>query len=205
MPSRRAVLGALPTTLVAGCVAGTGDEPNEAGEPSETSEPSKPSQSRTATGTPSGTGTPYYDGECDAGEHEWVDPERDSIEPKALPDDPPAFDEVAVESFVASYEEAYLHNSLLQENTEGVGVVVGPVTTEQVPGGFVVSLQSYYYYNEQAVTTGNETATVVHADGPKTMKAYLVTHQRLVRAEGEYNVTPDPRNQGETVECWSAE
>ena len=78
-------------------------------------------------------------------------------------------------SFVGEYERAYLHNSVLQEDTESVGTPVSIHSTEEVSGGFVVAVDSVYYANVQSVTTDGETATVLHTDGPETRKAYLVT------------------------------
>jgi hypothetical protein len=215
MPSRRSVLGAVSgslASLVAGCVGEIGGDvdetvtPSEPAKPSKTAEPSETARSsQFRTGSPGGTTTPYYEGECETVEHEWVNPTRDSVEPKSLPEGPPRMDAGWVTQFVVDYEEAYYYNSVLEADTREVGVSVGGASAERVPGGFVVTLQSNYYYNVQSETSGNQTATIVHADGPRTMKGYLVTETRLVRAEGEYEQAPDPRKEGVTVECWAAE
>lgn len=93
---------------------------------------------------------------------------------------------------VVDYEEAYYYNSVLEPDAKNVGVTVGEPTVETIPDGFVVTLRSNSYSNLRAETSGNQTAAVVHADGPRTMTGYLVTETRLVGAKGDYEEAPTP-------------
>lgn len=200
MPSRRSVLGSL--AALGGCVGrprspGAGDTDTDPASP--TGSPNSPTRTDT-NGRPS---TPArWAAECDAVAHDWVDPVRDDVEPRDLPDRPEYLTRSSAKRFVANYEEAYLYNSVLQPDTEAAGASAWNAQVAAVGDGFVVHVKSVYYYDVADVSTATSSSTVVHADGPETWKGYFVGPDRLVRAEGEYDAKPDPRKSGTTVECW---
>jgi hypothetical protein len=76
-------------------------------------------------------------------------------------------------------------------------------SVEIVPDGYVVTLAMVQYYDEQGLPTDNETASVIHADGPRYTAVYLVTDDRLLRDRAERGETPAPRH-GTVVECWES-
>ena len=74
------------------------------------------------------------------------------------------------------------------------------VRVERTDDGWVVRLTSQTNTWAQGRSEGTETATVVHGDGAVIPVAYRVTDDRVVRAEGDYETTPDPSS-GEILEC----
>lgn len=184
MPSRRAVLGAVTASLssvaVAGCV---GDAPVD---------------------QPDGTATSSNSENCEAVGTYWIDPVRDSIEPRDLPDGPPEWQADSVESFVADYERAFFYNSLLERKTEQLTVSVESRGRAAVAEGFVVRLEATGSHRLRGTPGESGTATAVFGDMAVYLTNYLITRDRLVRAQGDGtpDSDPDPRSEGETVECW---
>jgi hypothetical protein len=221
MPSRRQLLATIATGVgLAGCLSDRGPATTDGtAQPSPTSPPGETRTGEgaadptgttdgtdaTDTGTRTSTGTPdVLAGDCTERTGAWIDPRRDEVNPKPLPEGPPEMTASAVRSFVESYEKAYLYNSILEPDTKSAGTVTGSVSVDETSYGFVVTFRSWYYHNAQGVrseTTG--TSTVVHADGAHVWRRYLVTDSRLVRASGSYDRKPAVGD-GVVVECWTA-
>jgi hypothetical protein len=107
----------------------------------------------------------------------------------------------SVGSYVLAYEEAYKRNLGLTDLTTTFSVTGSVESVRTVDDGYVVALELVQYFNEQGLSVGNETATVIHADGPRYTAVYFVTDDRLLRDEVERGETPAPRR-GTVVECW---
>lgn len=178
MPSRRAVLGTLGAVSVAGCAS-----LSDNGGP----------------GISVGGGDP-----CTAVETDWVDPPREGVEPRPLPEGPPGDPKSAVQEFVVAYEAVYLYNSLLALDTLEAGVGIRNPDVASVERGFVVEMTTGYHV--KAMSSDDDGTTDVYwVRGPSVRTSYLVTDRRLVRAPGnaKKGVTdPDPRRGGTIVECW---
>lgn len=180
MSPRTGVVCAL-LLLTAGCLGGTAD-------------PASPT-------TPTASATSTFADQCTAVEKTVVDPSRESVTPSELPDGPPRMTESAVAKYVVAYEEAYGRNQLLRDDTKRANQQVSEPTVRAVDGGFIVEVQTYESYTRQREPFGNETVTAVVADGPRVDVSYLVTEDRLLRAEGDFDGAPRPRD-GKTMECW---
>lgn len=149
-----------------------------------------------------GPETTTFPDDCEAVSRETVDPYRDDVNPKELPSRPDEFTETSVENFVSSYEEAYIHNQLLDTDTAEVGVWTTTESVEVAGDGWEVVLRTGWYRNSGPTATGTASSTTVHGDGPEELAAYYLNESRMLRVKGEYETVPDPREEGVTVECW---
>ncbi|EJN61064.1 hypothetical protein [Halogranum rubrum] len=165
--------------LTAGCLGGTADPA------------SSPTVSPTAT----------FTDQCTAIEKPVVDPSRESVTPSELPEGPPQMTESAVVEYVVAYEEAYGRNRLLRDDTKRASQHVSDPVVRLVDGGFVVEVRTYESALYQREASGNETTTGVYLDGARIDVSYLVTEDRLLRAESDSDGAPPPRD-GKTMECW---
>lgn len=134
--------------------------------------------------------TPTDDG-SDVDAHPYPDP------PATLTTDP-------VRDYVEAYESALLRNDALAgQNLSYLKVYVEDLTVTRRGDVYVVRLQSYTnggYYEQE----GEGTPIVVHWDGAPTPASYLVTEDRLVRAEsdGDDHVSLARLRNGTTLECF---
>ena len=119
-----------------------------------------------------------------------VDPFRDDVEPRDLPDPPATWNRSSVERYVVAFEEAWAYNEALEVATKSVSVIVGDVSVERRGGVWVVELTTRTNTWVQDRTTGTATATVVHADGPPVPVTYRLTDRALYRNEGRVGGTP---------------
>jgi hypothetical protein len=119
-----------------------------------------------------------------------VDPSRDDVEPRDLPDPPAAWNRSSVERYVVAFEEAWAYNEALEVATESVSVIVGDVSVERRGGVWVVELTTRTNTWVQDRTTGTATATVVHGDGAPVPVTYRLTDRALYRNEGRVGGTP---------------
>jgi hypothetical protein len=127
-----------------------------------------------------------------------VNPDREAVTPSPPPERPAATNRTSVLAFVEDYERAYRRNLGLEVNTETYEVSILESTINETERGYVVRLTAMWWYNAGGPVEGPETATLVHADGPRYEVAYLLTEDRLRRAEGP---DADPAT-GTDVACW---
>lgn len=178
MDTRRPALAVLVAVVLAGCVGGAPG-------------PASPA-SPTATGD-----------DCTQEDRTAVDPVRADVTPSPYPDRPAAWDESAVRDYVVAFEEAWARNEHLRAGTKRVEVLVADVTVRQVDGGYRVDLVSRTNTWHGGLREDDETATVVHGDGPRIPVAYHLSDRRLVRAAGDHRVTPTVGpTAGRTVRCF---
>jgi len=183
---RPIVLSAL-LLVTAGCLGGVG--------PGTSTETARPSDHATPSTSPTPSAVA-----CEEAPHETVDPYREEVTPSDHPEPPSAWTESSVREYVVAYEEAYARNRQLREDSTRVTVNAHDVRVERTDDGWVVRLTSQTNTWAQGRSEGTETATVVHGDGAMIPVAYRVTDDRVVRAEGDYETTPDPAS-GEILEC----
>lgn len=126
------------------------------------------------------------------------------VAPKSYPDRPATLSADSVGEYVDGYESAFLWNDALAgQNLSYLEVYVEDLNVTRRGGVYVVRLQSYtnggYYERE-----GEGTPYVIHWDGAPTPASYLVTEDRLVRAEsdGEDHVSLARLRNGTTLECF---
>lgn len=169
----RTLLAAL-TVLLAGCTAA----------------PVGPAESPT---TPTGPCTP-----------DTPTPETPAeISAMAWPEPPETRTAESVGSYVASFERAYRHNDRLEPGTRYVETYVSSVTTTVRGDEYLVRLESYTNGGVARSTPDEGTPITVHWDGAPVHVAYLLTDDRLVRAEGDHEMEPsfDAVVDGRTVAC----
>jgi hypothetical protein len=173
MVSRRRTLALLVAVALAGCVGGAVG-------------PGSP-VSPTDTPDAAPTDTP---GECTEPDRTPVDPVREGVTPSEYPDRPEEWTESSAREYVVAFEEAWSRNERLRPDTRRVTTSVWDVSVLTVEDGYRVRLtsQTNTWYGGPA--DGNETATVVHGDGPQVPVAYHLSDGRLVRAEGDHQSTP---------------
>jgi hypothetical protein len=173
MQSRTLAFGGLALlVLLAGCFGGFGG---------------------TSTPTPTATREP-----CTEHVEPTVNPDRDAVTPSPMPERPAATNRSSVLAYIEEYEQAYKRNRGLEANTETYEVSILESNVSETERGYVVRLKALWWYNAGGPVEGPETATLVHADGPRYDVAYLLADDRLRRAEG---AEADPAT-GPDVECW---
>ncbi|MEF8801061.1 MAG: hypothetical protein V5A56_08510 [Halolamina sp.] len=126
------------------------------------------------------------------------------VDAQPYPDPPATFSTDSVREYVEAYESALLRNDALAgQNLSYLEVYVEDLSVTRRGDMYVVRLQSYtnggYYERE-----GEGTPIVVHWDGAPTPASYLVTEDRLVRAEsdGDDHVSLARLRNGTTLECF---
>ena len=144
------------------------------------------------SGPPSSMGTPKP---CTAARPDSVDPDGE-MEPYEYPERPDEWTAENVGLFLQTFESTYRQHEVLHAGTTDYGHSASVKKLQERDDGYRVELETVYYYESE---TDRGT---VHADGPLTRVVYLVTDNRLRRAEaGTQGPTPDPAD-GETVACW---
>lgn len=125
------------------------------------------------------------------------------LSPRAWPDPPETRTLTSVESYVESFEHAFRHNDRLEPGTRYIETYVSSVTTATRGDSYLVRLESYTNGGVARSTPDEGTPVTVHWDGAPVHVAYLLTDDRLVRAEGDRETTPslDAVAQGRTVAC----
>jgi len=198
---RYATLLVLVTLAVGGCVAAPGGpgSPTAATDGDETpmATPHDETDTQPSDG---GTSTPA----CEEASVTTADPVRKSVTPSPLPDRPTRLNATTAESLATAYERAYRRNTELDEYTTQLEVSTRNASVERVDGGYVVTLTAIWWSNLAGTTTGTNTPTVAHGDGPEYRVAYYVTGDRLRRDSALDDGELTPR-EGTIVECWSTE
>ena len=144
------------------------------------------------SGSPSSTETP---GPCTAARPDPVDPDGE-MEPREYPERPDEWTAENIGPFLEEFEGTYRQHEILTAETTAYGHSASVEEVQERNDGYRVELETIYYYESE---TDRGT---VHADGPLTRVVYLVTDDRLRRAEaGTQETTPDPTG-GDTVACW---
>lgn len=105
--------------------------------------------------------------------------------PMEAPDPPAAFNESSVREYVRTYEYRYVYNALWYgENTE-VGLTCDVGSVEDIGVGWRVEVTCSGYSNTQGEASGNETATVLHADWGSRTFVYYVDDDSVVRTSND--------------------
>ena len=142
--------------------------------------------------SPSSTETPEP---CTASRPDPVDPDGE-MEPYEYPERPDEWTAENVELFLQTFESTYRQHEVLSTGTTDYGHSATVEKVQERDDGYRVELETVYYYESE---TDRGT---VHADGPVMRVVYLITDDRLRRAEaGTREPTPDPAD-GDTVACW---
>ena len=182
MPSRRSVLAACVavSTAVAGCTtspegSGVGDEP-----------PDEPTDSPTDTDSCSAADAPY--------------PTDAATDPRSYPDRPEDLSPGPLESYLGSYERAYLYNEMVASNPDKYGrtneitVRVRSVVVEAGDEGFTATV------NGQIQTDFTHPETPTDTPETATDTPLPIGHRPV---ETSYTVTDRSlERNGVTLECW---
>lgn len=162
------------------------------------------------TGTPTGTaatGTPTDSlstpqGACEAVTTPTVS--GDEFDTKRYPDPPESRSAESVGSYVREYERAYQHNAWIDDRTTYIEVYATVRNVSRHGDSYVVRLTSYTNGGYEKQESEEGTPIEVHWDGAPEHVAYLVTDRRLIRVEGDHQVTPPSTSfpDGETMACF---
>ena len=185
---RRQVLGGVSVLIgsLSGCLS-QGDGSQQPTASSTRSKIDSPTQSPTSFSTPSPTRL-----------------SESQIDVPSCPELPDSFTSDSASQFAVQFEKAFVARSVLAEQMNVVsvqfpslsGISASVTTVDETKNGYLVHFPIEPAYTYQA--DPDSTATV-HADMARYTANYYLSHQRILRKEGEGRI--DPRDDGVSVQC----
>ncbi|WP_255169221.1 hypothetical protein [Natrononativus amylolyticus] len=209
-PSRRALLVTLASVGVAGCVSSieSDDDPSRANATPET-EYATPPEFDTASEPPLESSVEFtYDCPVTPPEPPSAPADDEAIPPLEYPEPPASLSHEDVLEYVTRYEEAHRRNAFVdyhREDAAGFGfeptaAQVGAVGNgeERVVVSLVYDIASAIHHDDGSQSAGDEWETRV---------TYSVDDRVVLRAESDRaspdpEFEPDPRFEGEALECF---